>query len=570
MSAPVNILGIWDGHDAGAALIAGNRLVAAVNEERFTRRKLETHFPSRSIQSCLELARLSAAQIDVVSVSTSDLAKTLARWFPSLKESYYQIRRRSTPPGHFASIKKEARYWMTECGTNELLRTLSRHALTRQLRELGMRSAELRLFDHHYCHATAAAWGCGHPRCAVLTIDGVGDGLASTISRLVDGQLTRVAASPASDSLGIFFERVTNLLNMRELEDEGKVMALADYAAPVPDDRNPFLPLFEVRNGILRASVPGHAMMRHLKKIQWKYPNEQFAQMAQRTVEVVCSQLALDAIRLTGQGRLALSGGVMSNVKANRRIRLLPEVDAVYIFPHMGDGGLAVGAALAAVKGLDVDRCDFSGPGLGLAGEYSDGQIAEALTRADLPLASPPDLIQRVADLLAAGRIVLWFQGCMEYGPRALGHRSVLARPDRQDLRDRLNLTLKQRVLYQPFCPSMLETEAARLLADYSGPSNRHMTMAFLTAPQFRQALIGVTSVDGTCRPQIVPDAAPGRFAELLRAVKLRTGYGVVLNTSYNIHGEPLVRTPDEAIDVYRRTSADALAIGPYLVLHAD
>src|SRR4029077_9571580 len=145
-------------------------------------------------------------------------------------------------------------------------------------------------------HATAAAWASHFSSCAVLTIDGVGDGLSSTISTFADGRLRRVAQSPAQDSLGIFFEHVTNLLNMRELEDEGKVMALADYAAPVPDSGNPLLDLFRVREGEIHAAVPGRSMMAHLKRIQFRYPNEQFAQMAQRTVEIVCCQLVLDAV----------------------------------------------------------------------------------------------------------------------------------------------------------------------------------------------------------------------------------------------------------------------------------
>jgi len=182
-----------------------------------------------------------------------------------------------------------------------------------------------------------------------------------------------------------------------------------------------------------------------------------------------------------------------------------------------------------------------------------------------LKTSRPSDVAERVADLIAAGRIVMWFQGRMEYGPRALGQRSVLARPDRVDLRDRLNLVLKQRVWYQPFCPSMLESEAGRLLADYDGKPNRHMTMAYMVAPAFRTALAGVISVDGSCRPQMVADDSPSGLGAVLRALKTRTGVGVVLNTSYNIHGEPLVCTPQEAIDVYARTGADALAIGPYL-----
>jgi carbamoyltransferase len=174
------------------------------------------------------------------------------------------------------------------------------------------------------------------------------------------------------------------------------------------------------------------------------------------------------------------------------------------------------------------------------------------------------------ADLIAAEKVVLWFQGAMEYGPRALGHRSVLARADRPALRDRLNLVLKRRVWYQPFCPSVLESDAARALSDWDGPTNRPMTMAYLVAPQFRDAFAGVISPDGSCRPHIVPDAATGRYAELLRLVKQRVGVGVVLNTSLNIHGEPLVCGPREAIDVFMRGGADALVMGPFLALAGD
>jgi carbamoyltransferase len=173
-----------------------------------------------------------------------------------------------------------------------------------------------------------------------------------------------------------------------------------------------------------------------------------------------------------------------------------------------------------------------------------------------------------VADLLEAGRIVMWFQGRMEYGPRALGHRSVLARPDRLALRDRINLVLKRRVWYQPFCPSMLESEGPRLLGDWTGGRNRAMTMAYEVAPRYREQLAGVISVDGTCRPQLVPDGDGSAFAELLHEARRRWGVGAVLNTSFNIHGEPLVCSPVEAVDVFLRSGADALAIGDCCVEH--
>jgi carbamoyltransferase len=561
----VNVLGIWDGHDSGAALLSGGRLRCAVNEERLTRRKLEIRFPSRSIDACLRGAQLSADDIDIVAVSTFDPAKTMARWWPGSKERYYAIRRRQVQPGPLSRLTRRAKYTITEWRPRAPLAALSRMALRRPLAAQHLTRAALRLVDHHAAHAAAAASAAGFAPCAVITIDGVGDGLSSTISRFDGRRLERVAASPARASLGIFFEHVTNLLNMRELEDEGKVMALADYASPIADADNPLLPMVRVRDGVLDVQPRGAALRRALATVQWRYPNEQFAYLAQRVVELTTTALARDAVRLTGLRRLAIAGGVASNIRATRCVRHLPEVEDVYVFPHMGDGGLALGAAvLAAMEAgetIDVplDRLDL-GP------EFTNQEIGTALERAGLTADAVDDMPARVAAALDEGRIVMWFDGRMEYGPRALGHRSVLARPDRSDLRDRLNLALKRRVWYQPFCPSMLESEAPRLFTDWGAPRNRAMTMAYEVAPRCRGRLAGVISVNGTCRPQIVADEDDGAFAQLLREARRRWGAGVVLNTSFNIHGEPMVCSPDEAIDVFVRSGADALAIGPYFV----
>ncbi len=564
----MNVLGLWDGHDSGASLLQGGRVRFAVNEERFTRRKLEIRFPSASIAHCLAHATLRPEDIDVVAVSTSDPAKTLGRVWPGSKERYYAVRRRKALPGAWSWVTSAVKYRMTEWPPGQLSRGISRIAVRHQLDAFGLSRADLQIVDHHEAHATAAAWASGFTSCAVLTIDGLGDGLSATISRFDGGRLHRVAASPARSSVGVFFEHVTNLLNMRELEDEGKVMALADYASPISDDANPMLPLIAVRGGVIQTEHPGHAMRAVLARIHWQYPNEQFAYLAQRVVEHVCVALARDAVRLTGVPRVALAGGVVSNVKATRRIRLLPEIEDVYVFPHMGDGGLALGAAVVAASqrgenvDLDLSRLDL-GPSYGVQ------VIEDAIAAAGLARRPAGALAPAVADLLAKGRIVMWFQGAMEYGPRALGQRSVLARPDQLALRDRLNLVLKRRVWYQPFCPSMLESEAPRLLSDWTGGRNRSMTMAYEVAPPYRERLAAVTSIDGTCRPQFVRDSDSTDYANLLREARSRWGVGAVLNTSFNIHGEPLVCTPSEAVDVFIRSGADALAIGPFLVERA-
>jgi carbamoyltransferase len=231
----------------------------------------------------------------------------------------------------------------------------------------------------------------------------------------------------------------------------------------------------------------------------------------------------------------------------------------------MGDGGLALGAALAAAS-ASGERIDLDLSHLDLGHAYTPPAIADALGAAGLNAEPVDDLAAHVADALEDGQIVMWFQGRLEYGPRALGNRSVLARPDRPDLRDRLNLLLKRRVWYQPYCPSMLDSEAPRVLADWTGGSNRCMTMAYEVSTCFRNRLAGVISVDGTCRPQFVADNERGEFAALLHEARARWGIGAVLNTSFNIHGEPVVCTPAEAIEVFRRSGADALAIGPFLV----
>jgi carbamoyltransferase len=561
----VNVLGIWDGHDSGAALLVDGRLQFAVNEERLTRRKLEVRFPSQSIQACLDFAGIAPDRIDVVAISTFDPAKTLARWWPGSKERYYAVRRRHVPPGPFASLTRRLKYELTEWKPRSAFAALSRAALRAPLTRLGLARADLRLVDHHAAHAAGAACAAGFAPCAVLTIDGVGDGLSSTISVFDNDRLRRVAASPAGASLGIFFEHVTNLLNMRELEDEGKVMALADYAAPIADADNPLLSWIRVRDGVIDLRPSGARLRAALARIQWRYPNEQFAYLAQRVVERISVELARDAVRLTGLKRLAIAGGVASNIRAMRCIRLMPDAEDVYVFPHMGDGGLAAGAAALAALTAGI-RVDLNLESLDLGPCYPASDLAAAIREAGLSADEPDDLPVHVARTLADGRIVMWFDGRMEYGPRALGHRSVLARPDRPDLRDRLNLVLKRRVWYQPFCPAILESEAPRLLLDWSGARNRAMTMAYEVDPCCRSRLAGVISVNGTCRPQIVADAAPGAFASLLREARGRWGVGAVLNTSFNIHGEPMVCTPREAIEVFLRSGADALALGPYFL----
>ncbi len=563
----MNILGVWDGHDSGAALLVDGTIVAAVNEERLSRRKLEVRFPAASIRACLDIAGLEPRAVDVVAACGSDVSKTLARVVPSTKESYYLIRRRLVPPGRLNRVRKSIKYRITEWGPNPVSRTVTRLALGAELRRLGLHAATLVVHDHHVCHAAAGACTSGFDEATVVTIDGVGDGRSSTVSAFRRGRLDLVDSTPASHSAGIFFEHVTNLLNMRELEDEGKVMALAHYASPL--DSNPLREVLRVDGLRLITTVPGHALYAHLRQVHWRFPNEQFAWMAQDAVERACVELVGAAVNRTGLPRVVLAGGVASNIRLNRLIRLLPVVDDVYVFPHMGDGGLAVGAAMMTSLSQSQSGCQRL-QSLALGPEFDSHTMRTVLEEAGLRYAQPQDMGSAVADLLCGNDVVFWFQGRMEYGPRALGCRSILARADAPEVRDRLNLVLKRRVWYQPFCPTILENDAMRLLSDWKGSPDRFMTMAYSVHRPLLPLLSGVVGVDGTCRPQIVPEDAVTPMAGVLHAMRARTSVGAVLNTSFNIHGEPLVCSPEQAVDVFLRSGADALVLGPFLVQRGE
>ncbi|MBF0614201.1 MAG: hypothetical protein G8237_06620 [Magnetococcales bacterium] len=555
------ILGIWDGHDAGAVLLADGCLIAALNEERLTRRKLEVGFPIHAIRTCLEMAAIPPHEIRLVAGCTTDPAKTISRLWPASQERYYRLRRRMEPPGLLDPVTQRAKYHITEWSGNPVTRWLSTRALHDRLARAGLIHADLRLFDHHLCHAASAACTSGMPEALVITLDGLGDGRSGTLHHWRSGQLTPIAGVAARDSVGIVFEQVTRLLHLRELEDEGKVMALADYAPPVPEADNPLINLITVDGLTMRARWHASRLYRELQKIHWRSAQENFAAMAQQALEHWVLSWISHAVRITGVGQLALAGGVFANVRLNGAIRLLPGVQECFVFPHMGDGGLALGAAClaGALSPVALDS-------LALGPEYSESAIAAALHASGLPCRPCNQPAVTTARLLAQGAVVGWYQGRMEYGPRALGQRSVLARPDLPGVRDRLNIRLKKRSWYQPFCPAMLESEAARLLVDHHGAPNRFMTALYQMRPEYHEPMAGVLGRAGRCRPQMVADNATTPFAELLRAMQQETGYGVLLNTSFNPHGAPLVNTPHEALSAFCSMGLDHLVIGNWIV----
>lgn len=554
------VLGVWDGHDAGAALICKNKILAAVNEERYTKRKLEVGFPFLSIEACLKIAKIRPEEIGVVAASTSDIAKTLTRVFPQVKEDYYQFRRRKTRP-MFQHLKRAFKYKMTEFGPNAMSHRISESYFKKRLAAIGISNYKLKIYNHHECHA-ASAFFSGMKKATVVTLDGVGDGLSGSVSIFQNNELKRLSAISSRDSLGVFFEQVTNLMGMRELEDEGKVMALSNYAYPVKDKDNKMLDFFSVHGINIKAKYSVAKQYKILKNMLWSVQREQFAYMAQKTLETNVQKLATNAMDHTGIKDIILSGGVMSNIKANMLVR--KQSKKWFVFPHMGDGGLALEAAMLANREFHNVN-NYNHNNIYFGDEFTDEQVEKALRKNNMKYSIQKDISGQSAELLNKGNIVLWFQGRTEFGPRALGNRSILAPSYNPGIKDTLNIMVKNRDWFQPFCPSMLLDDAPRLFSDYDNIPDHYMTMGYMVKNSALPKMSNVINVDNSARPQMVGDENP-RYRSLLAGIKKKQGVGVVLNTSFNIHGYPICNTPDDAVQSFITTKCKYLAINDFLV----
>ena len=556
-------LGIWDGHDAGACIVDGNDVKVAVNEERLTKKKLDVGFPQNSIIASLEYMELKPRDISTVAITTTDFAKTLTRIFPILKDKYYLFRRRKIPKPHLIEFRKYIKYRTTEIKELPFCKKISEMYFRKKLNNMGFKNFKIELVDHHTAHAASASLCSGFKKSLVVTLDGVGDGLSGTVNTFNNGELERISEISARDSFGIFYEQVTTLLGMRELEDEGKVMALSDYSYKIPDEENKVIDFFRVDGLNVKCKYSTLEKYSMLKKILWNTPREELAYMAQRTLEKHVCQLFENAIDETGIGSVCWSGGLASNIKINLRIRQNPKLREWFVFPHMGDGGLAVGAALYAnLKNYGITPKKIENIYWGQ--KYSESRIKEVLDKYSLNYESRNDLPEYVGELISKGNFVLWYQDRMEYGPRALGNRSILAPAGSLEIKDKLNLQIKKRDWFQPFCPSLLEEDSERIFTDAT-QYDRFMTMGYMTETDIRDKVAAVINVDGSARPQMLGDENP-KYRRLIEQVKKNTGLGIILNTSFNLHGYPIVNSPEDAVTTMLKTKARYMGIGNFFI----
>ncbi len=562
----MHILGIWDGHESGAALIEDNRIIYAASEERFTRRKMEIKFPFNSIKAALDYAKLKPDDIEHVAYTTTELTKTLERIMPYSKEYYYRFRRRKMLKPHFENARHNLKYAMTSIGIAPGSGAVSSYIISRNLRHAGLKNFKLHIVEHHVAHAATAAFTSGFRTSLVVTVDGLGDGKSGSISTLRNGKLERHSSLSVRNSIGIFYEQVTNILGMRELEDEGKIMAMADYSYPFEFEENKLKGFFEVSRTGIKAKYGPLKQFSMLQRISWQTPREQFAYMAQQVLEKVLKEFVQNAIEEHRIGDVAFAGGTFSNVKANMIIRNLDSLKHWYVFPHMGDGGMALGGALYTNYLMNgVSDYKFNAY---LGDEYTEADTETELRKEsgfEVQHESERDAASHAAELINGGNYLFWCRGRMEYGPRALGNRSILAPSGDDKVKDKLNLYVKKREWFQPFAPSMLEEDCGRLLKYDSKGAPRYMTMAYETIEDKADLLKAVVHVDGTARPQAVGDENPA-YKDLIGHVKKLSGYGVVLNTSFNIHGEPIVMSPRDAIKTMKATNTRYMFINGLFV----
>jgi len=566
----MKILGIHDGHNATAALLEDGRVIAAVSEERLARIKNLDCFPYRAIADCLRVAGCSPQDVDLVAFN--GLHQPYSRSREELMSSFRNASSLGT------RIRKIAR----RTAVNELYRRRRRATRLQNAAAAGFAADKVRFVEHHTAHAYAAYWASGwrDGPVLVLTCDGCGDDICATVNIARDGEIERIAAVHESHSFGIFYAMATTLLGMMPLEDEHKVMGMAPYAQKRVTDRpaeDCFRDLLAV-DGTGWRRAPGvpdaFQSFAYMKKRLGLTRFDNASASIQLHAERLLKDWVANCVRATGIRRVALSGGVFMNVKANKALYELAEVEELYVLPSCGDESNAFGACFVVYAeerrraGLAVDIQPL-GP-IYFGGEFDDSACEAALAvlrKADgVAVREPEDINKEVGRLLADGKIVARFAGRMEFGARALGNRSILADPKDMSVIPRINEMIKSRDFWMPFAPSVLAERADEYAEKPKPMPAPYMIMAF-NSTERRDAYRAATHpYDKSTRPQeVYEDWNPGYY-RVLKSFEEATGRGIILNTSFNLHGYPIVYRPEEAVDVFLRSGLDALALGPYLV----
>lgn len=559
----MKVLGINFSNDSAAALVVDGVVMGAAVEERFSRIKHDGAFPRRAVQWCLDDAGLTLRDIDAVGFF----------WNPGIHAEPANRRLTSVPRDHLEYLYAVPVH---------LMRHFDGTGVSRVEQKLWLEDGhplKIHYLTHHDCHAAGTFYRSNFPSAAILTVDGYGERCSTHIAR---GQGNRIATLRKNDfphSLGSVYAAFTQYLGFRANNGEGKVMGLASYGEPTYYDS--IRSLFNLTDSGFEVDLSYfeyflNRRRRYSSKLvdmlgpervaegELDQRHKDIAASLQRVTEDVLLHLARKAKRLTGESRLCLAGGVALNCVANTRLREEAGFDDVYIMPASSDAGTSLGAALYVSHVLSYEKPQQHPPVDTLGPHFSDEEIERVLEVSGCAFTRPDDLPDKVADHLAAGRIVGWFQGRAEFGPRALGARSILADPRPDTMKDTLNARVKFREWFRPFAPAVLADRCGELF-ERDRPSPYMLEVMQTRANRVQDVAAG-THVDGGARVQTVTEESNPAYHAVISAFAEKTGVPAVINTSFNIRGEPIVHSVSDALKCYFTTDMDALAIGPFLL----
>ncbi|MFJ8787616.1 carbamoyltransferase [Streptomyces sp. NPDC102462] len=527
-------------HDPAAALVVDGRIVAAAEEERFSRRKhgkrpipfSAWELPELSARWCLDHAGLTPSDLDAVAYSYDpELARPAG--LMGLDDPFDHLRQ---------DYARRAPEFLAE-------------ALP------GLDPDKVRFVAHHVAHAASAGQASPYPDCAVLVLDGRGECGSHLAGRYVNRELSVLRSQSLPDSLGLFYEDLTQHLGFLRSSDEFKVMALASHGEPRFLDRLRRYVHPDADGGFRARPVPWASLVPPRPAGgAWTQDHADAAASAQACLEEVLLGLARWLREHTGEDALTLAGGVALNCVANTRLYRDGPFGHIWVQPAAGDAGTALGAALHVAHQKEAVEAM---PSAALGRGWHDAELRAWLERAAVPYEEPEDIAETVAEELARDGIVAWFQGRSEYGPRALGHRSLLAHPGRADNLERLN-AVKGREEFRPVAPMVSAERAAEL---FDGPlPSPYMLFVHDVAAAWRERIPAVVHVDGTARIQTVDRATEPLVARMIDGFERRTGLPVVVNTSLNTAGRPMVDDPRDALECFGSAPVDLLALGPFAV----
>lgn len=563
----MKILSISTEQDAGAVINIDGEVITAVNEERFNREKLYIGFPEYSIKEICKKVHLKPEDFDYISVSTLN-------HIPSLDYSnlaFHQILGEKLSKISF--IQKALKtVGFTEFVKNSygLIQSLYRKEVINKLRDLGFKQKVI-FIDHHTCHASSAYYTSGWDDCLVITLDGAGDGYCSKVFIPENNKLKNVHKIPFYGSPGYYYSYATNICGFK-YGREGKLTGLAAYGN-AEETKKIFSERIYYDSGSMTFINKGHyfnSEINYLKKALSKFSKEDISAGIQTYTEEMIISYVKDLIKRFGKSektKIALCGGVFANVKLNQKISEINGVEELYVYPHMGDGGLAVGASFSLmVQEGKIPKPYFLknaylGPG------YSDEEILKELKAQNCTYSKPDDISQIMAKAISEGKVVAHYNGGMEYGPRALGNRSIFVSAKDPYINQSLNEKL-ERSEFMPFAPIILKDKEDLYFEDIKNKSKctQFMTITTKVKDKAKKDIPAAVHIDNTARFQSITEEQNPIVYKMLKLHEEITGVPAVINTSFNMHEEPIVESPKQAIDCFQRGHLDMLIIGNYIL----